>query len=430
MARHRRLALALGLLGALALADACWFEPQVLLLRMDVRLPLPAPRMRVVHLSDLHVRRDRPLLHRLLDEIRAARPDAILVSGDLTRDTPDPERLARHVDATAAFLASLRRIAPVIAVQGHSEYLGPVVARFDEAGVHWLSNEGRRIGPGGGYLLLGLNEQAGEDVLARRRLNPLRPLRREGSWHYGARQGSPVWNFYTHWDPAPHGLADEGGPLAWSGVDVLCDTWIDGEDTGSGLAVHSRYVLGEDRMYRLRRTGAENGQPGSFLLVAHGTTLTGDVDTGVEPRPGRWYRMRVRTAVAPGVVRLSAKVWPAAEREPAAWQAQAEDRSRFRIPAGTVGLWAWGEGTVLYRDLQVTGTAGGRLLTAPLTGAAEPPGWRKGSRDTRLEMALARSPWVPPGTPRIVLSHTPDVVREASRRGIEVVLAGHTHGGQ
>jgi hypothetical protein len=29
-----------------------------------------------------------------------------------------------------------------------------------------------------------------------------------------------------------------------------------------------------------------------------------------------------------------------------------------------------------------------------------------------------------------VLSHTPDVVLEASQRGIEAVLAGHTHGGQ
>jgi len=428
--RHRGLAAAAGLAGALGLADACWFEPQVLLLRTDVRISLPAPRLRAVHLSDLHVTRDRPLLHRLLDGIRAAHPGVILVSGDLTRDSSDPRRLERHLAATAAFMASLRRIAPVIAVQGHSEYQGSVITRLDQAGVQWLSNEGRRIGHGGGYLLLGLSEQAGEDALGKRRRNPLRPLRRDGTWHYGARQGSPVWNFYTHWDPAPGGLADEGGPLAWSGVDVLCDTWIDGADTGSGLTVHSRYVLGEDRMYRLRRARAENGQPGSFLLVAHGTTLTGDVDTGVEPEPGRWYRMRVRTIVEPGVVRLFARVWPAGSPEPRAWQARAEDRSRFRIPAGTVGLWAWGEGTVLYRSLKVTSATGELLLDAPLTGPREPPGWRKGSRGTRLALALARSPWVPPGTPRIVLSHTPDVVREASRRGIEVVLAGHTHGGQ
>ena len=45
-------------------------------------------------------------------------------------------------------------------------------------------------------------------------------------------------------------------------------------------------------------------------------------------------------------------------------------------------------------------------------------------------MALARSPYTPPGTPRIVLSHVPDVIMEASASGIEAVIAGHTHGGQ
>jgi predicted MPP superfamily phosphohydrolase len=66
-------------------------------------------------------------------------------------------------------------------------------------------------------------------------------------------------------------------------------------------------------------------------------------------------------------------------------------------------------------------------------GARRPKGFHVGARGTRIEMALARSPGVPPETPAtpvIVLSHTPDVVREASRRGIAAVLAGHTHGGQ
>jgi predicted MPP superfamily phosphohydrolase len=34
------------------------------------------------------------------------------------------------------------------------------------------------------------------------------------------------------------------------------------------------------------------------------------------------------------------------------------------------------------------------------------------------------------GTPRLVLTHSPDPVREAAARGLEAVLAGHTHGGQ
>jgi predicted MPP superfamily phosphohydrolase len=100
------------------------------------------------------------------------------------------------------------------------------------------------------------------------------------------------------------------------------------------------------------------------------------------------------------------------------------------VESGTVGLWASGEGDVFYRGLRVTDHQGRVLLDAPLTGAQEPAGFRKGLRGTRLEMALARSPAVPPGTPRVVLSHVPEVIREASRRGLDAVIAGHTHGGQ
>jgi len=37
---------------------------------------------------------------------------------------------------------------------------------------------------------------------------------------------------------------------------------------------------------------------------------------------------------------------------------------------------------------------------------------------------------IPGESPTILLSHTPDTIEEASRRGVSLVLAGHTHGGQ
>jgi predicted MPP superfamily phosphohydrolase len=429
--KGKRLLAGAALLAALSLADACWLEPRMLLLRDDVHLDIPgAPSLRFVQLSDLHIADDRPLLHKLQDRVRDARPDVILISGDFIQDVPDRAVTARHTAVAAAFVAGLRRVAPVVAVQGHSEYDGGVVNALDRAGAAFLSNEGRRIGENGGLLLLGLNQQVGDDLYGWRWKSPFRMLRQHGVTLYGARRGEPFRNFYSHWDPAPAGLADESGPLAWSGYDLVCETWIDNEDVGSGVAVHSRFVLGEDRMYRLRRARPEQGQPGSFVLVAHGTTLTGKVDTGVDPEPGVWYRLRLNTEVAPGAVRLKAKVWRADRPEPPAWQAVAEDRSAHRVRSGTVGLWGWGGGTVLYRNLKVTDAEGATLLDAPLTGAQKPEGFRQGARGTRLAMALARSPWVPPGTPRIVLAHTPDVVMEASTRGLDAVIAGHTHGGQ
>src|SRR6201999_2284872 len=95
--------------------------------------------------------------------------------------------------------------------------------------------------------------------------------------------------------------------------------------------------------------------------------------------------------------------------------------------------WASGGGTVLYRNLKVVNHDGRVLLNEPLVlprGADKPTGFRVGTRGTRLEMALARSPRVPRGTPVVVLSHMADVAREAAWRGLDAVIAGHTHGGQ
>lgn len=396
-----------------------------------------AAHLRLVHLSDLHLAAETPLLRRLLRDVAAERPELIVVSGDLIDEVPEPEAMARHVRATAGTMAALRRTAPVFAVQGHSDYHGALVAAVADAGAVWLANEGRLVGgppPGkdsGGLVLLGVSQQVGEDWGLPRHRSPFVPLRRVGDWLYGAETGEETRNHYSHYDPEPAALADAGGPLAWSGYDLRCDLWIERRETGAGLAVHSRYPLGEDRMIRLRRAEPVRGMPGSFALVAHGTAFTaGRVDTGVEPEPGRWYRARLRTEVTPGVVRVRAKVWPADEPEPRAWQAWAEDRSRHRVAAGTVGLWAWGGGTVLYHDLRVTGAGGRTLLAAPLAGHRPPPGWRTGARGTRLAMALARSPRRPPGAAVGVLSHSPDVALEAARRGLDFVLAGHTHGGQ
>jgi len=436
MVRRRWLLAGAGLL-ALGLMDACWLERRVLLVRQDIHLAIPgAPPLRFVQLSDLHIDGDHPLLHKLLGRIREAKPDIILITGDFLHDVQDREEAARHTAAAAAFVSALRRIAPVIGIQGHSEYDGSAVTALDHAGVAFLSNEGRRIGEDGRLLLLGLNTQVGDDAYAQRWKPAFRTLPWNGTHLYGVRRGEPYVNFYSHWDPEPAGLADESGPLSWSGYDTTCDTWIDSKKAGAGIAVHSRFVLGEDRMIRLRRARAENGEPGSFLLVAQGSTLTGKVDTGVDPQPNRWYRLRVRTEVVPatggvgGAVRVLAKAWPADGPEPRDWQAQAEDRGPHRATSGTVGLWGWGGGTVLYRNLKVTGNRGAVLLDAPLEGANAPDGFRQGARGTRLTLALARSPYTPRGTPRIVLSHVPDVVMEASTLGIEAVIAGHTHGGQ
>ncbi|HEY4592462.1 MAG TPA: metallophosphoesterase, partial [Thermoanaerobaculia bacterium] len=332
----RRLGWLLLLAALLGAADAFWIEPRLLLFREDVRIALPAPRLRIAHLSDLHIRGDQPHLHRLLREVAAARPDVIVISGDLIHDVPDAQVYARTSTATAALVASLRRLAPVYAVQGHSDHQGNLIGLLQSAGLEWLSNEGRRIGPDGSYLLLGLSTQVGNDHLAWRWPSPFGPVTVDGVRLYGAARGKPYRNFYSHYDPAPAGLADTGGPLSWSGYEMTCDTRIDDEDTGVGITLHSRSVEGEDRQIELSRDLSPWSQRGSFGLFEHGSALVGKNETGVRPKPRVWYRLKVRTEVEPGRVIARAKVWRAGHPEPQ-WQAEAEDRSPTRVTQGTVG---------------------------------------------------------------------------------------------
>lgn len=434
--KKRHLALILALVALLGLADALWIEPHLLLFRDVERIDLAAPRMRIAHLSDLHIRGDMPLLHRLLNDTAAVRPDLIVISGDLIHDVPDFESAETIAATTAAFITQLRRVAPVYAIQGHSEHQGELVDRLDRAGLTWLSNEGRRIGPDGSILLLGLNTQVGEDSLAWSWKPPFEPVSLDGARLYGARRGQPYRNFFSHYDPSPLGLADDGGPLAWSGYEVTCDAQIDDEDTGVGLSVHSHYVLGDDRMIQFHRDGSRWDQTGAFALIASGSGFDGPHDrlsSGVNPKPGRWYRLKIRTDVLPHRLQVLAKAWPADQPEPSAWQAHAENHSARRPLTGTVGLWASGGGTAVYRNLKVVSHDGQTLLNEPLAlpvGTDKPMGFRVGTRGTRLAMALARSPQVSPGTPVVALSHMADVAREAAWRGLDAVIAGHTHGGQ
>ncbi|HRC86113.1 MAG TPA: metallophosphoesterase, partial [Thermoanaerobaculia bacterium] len=222
----------LGLVGALLAAlDGLWVEPRLVLLREAVRLPAERPvPLRIVHLSDLHVARETAIERRLLRRLAAERPDLILLSGDLVADTKSPSRMAAHTEAAARVLAELAHLAPTYGVQGHSEYLGSVVARFNHTGVTWLSNQGVVLGGSRGFLLLGLNQQVGGDLFTSRIEPPFKPLTVGGSPAFG-RDEEGNWNDWASYDPGGAGLADNSGALDWSGYEASCELWLGDRDS-------------------------------------------------------------------------------------------------------------------------------------------------------------------------------------------------------
>lgn len=153
---HRR---ALAALLMLALACALWWGNTSIqtdeFVFSSARVPAGFDGFRLVQLSDLHGRSFGADNARLLDAVRTAQPDAILLTGDLVdRSTDAPANYA------AALGASLSAIAPTYYVTGNHEWgLGPAAveqlkAALRESGVTVLTNEFIRLERGGDTLLL------------------------------------------------------------------------------------------------------------------------------------------------------------------------------------------------------------------------------------------------------------------------------------
>jgi len=155
--------------GAGLLAYAGWVEPQAMIFSWHgVRLsgvgagPFApgappaegsgAPRLRVVQLSDLHLKRIGSFHEALARAVDATDPDLLVFTGDTVDD-------GGNLGLTGDFLSLLRTGAPRIAVLGNWEYQGGVSAdglrrEFRRAGGELLVNQSLTLELRGGALLL------------------------------------------------------------------------------------------------------------------------------------------------------------------------------------------------------------------------------------------------------------------------------------
>jgi uncharacterized protein len=113
----------------------------------------------------------------------------------------------------------------------------------------------------------------------------------------------------------------------------------------------------------------------------------------------------------------------------------AQELSRLQAPYGVVAVLGnhdyWTNGVIVYRALT---NAGIRVLKnenffLPVNGSGL---WILGVDDLwagefNLDKTVSNTP---SHEPRILLMHNPDTFMEAAQHGIDLVLSGHTHGGQ
>jgi hypothetical protein len=115
-----------------------------------------------------------------------------------------------------------------------------------------------------------------------------------------------------------------------------------------GITFFSEYPTA-DAYYRLRRYA---NKP-AFHLSSHGTSVSGDKDTGVVPIANVWYRFRIQMEDTGTRTEIRAKVWADGGSEPVDWQAEAFDATPTRLTAGTIGLWSMGSGNKYWDDIVV-----------------------------------------------------------------------------
>lgn len=105
-------------LGGLVAGDALLREPQAFTIE-EIVLPLakipPGRELRLVHISDLHIRSFYDYYQRIAETVNALAPEIILITGDfLEKD--------RNISDVRRFLDLLRATKGIYAVQGNWEY--------------------------------------------------------------------------------------------------------------------------------------------------------------------------------------------------------------------------------------------------------------------------------------------------------------------
>ncbi|MBD2459655.1 hypothetical protein H6G89_01245 [Oscillatoria sp. FACHB-1407] len=140
--------------------------------------------------------------------------------------------------------------------------------------------------------------------------------------------------------------------LTWSNYVFTGKMRFTAADSGVGVSVLSRYPDNRDQCYQLKRDRFKS----TFYLDArpYGIyPLEGSVDSGVEARPEVWYRFRIEVRSTDTETSIKARVWEEGRNEPSTFPISVTDTSDIRLSAGTVGVWAGGNGLKWFDELQV-----------------------------------------------------------------------------
>ena len=210
------------------------------------------------------------------------------------------------------------------------------------------------------------------------------------------------------------------GSTRWSDYELTGRLRLERPGDAFGIVI---YAADGNRGYEFAKRQGESGfRPRALGDLAK---LSGE-RKGITaiPQTGIWHRFRIRAETTQDATWIWTKFWQEATPEPEDWQGELSDTTVARSRGGTIGVvtGGWECGREKYvDDIAVRPIAGGEALLVegfedPDRFAREWPG---------PDIDYSKSDLV------VMAAHSPNVLDGMHyERGIDLMLLGHTHGGQ
>ncbi len=384
--------------------------------------------IKMVHLSDLHILHYTDYEDKVLKKVNALNPDVIVITGDFFPGSDMLEMgrradIRKNIEYILKFVTGLKSKYGIWVSRGNDDFSNDIEISdlLPEAllskGVHVFTSTG-------GFMPLGTDTlfAAGLDYTGYN-------IRDVADLVIKELEGNKI--FESHWSRknAYSHLADLKDESQWHDYTYTGRfRQTRNKKSGVGITFYSQMHKGFDKFYRLRQTGEGN----TFQFSPHGTRVQGDsLDTGFSPRFNRWVNFKIQCRTFDAYTETRAKVWYESSTEPTKWMAVARDSSNSRLKAGSIGLWTAGMGDRQYDDLCVTTLAGDTLLFEDFEAyslESDPPGWLDFGYPEEVIPFYFKD--LPDRYLSLLLAHTPSYVYEADKYNVDLMLSGHTHGGQ
>ncbi len=381
--------------------------------------------VKIVQLSDLHIKHFGKYENRVVKKVNQLQPNLIVITGDLCKhsrlyENPQSSSFKVQLQSIVEFLNALKAQNVIYIVRGNNDFsdnkessdlLLDEIAKTKAA---VLTNLKEKIEVMGDTLVLAgidfpdfYHEVVTDFYVAKNRKNAALVSRASAK------------NSYSHYYPHSR---DSFKNYTYSGRMKQSS-----RDGGIGATFYSHLDRGYDRFYRIR----SHPDFPEFHLSPHGTRIRNQkLNSGVIPKVNTWYCFKIKVENNRERTNIFAKIWRQDDREPAEWQIEAKDSSETRLVNGTFGVWSAKAGMHYFDDLTVytENDTLGHNDFEHIESGKDPFQWI----DMNFEDQLL--PFLTAGVKKnvftILLAHSPDTFLKTKELPVDLVLSGHTHGGQ